>query len=124
MKFMCIPLLDLLKANTMSTTFNTMDNRQLAIVFRVHQPFRLKNSPISDPGGQPYCLNDKLDQGIMERVARQCYIPTNALLLKLIEQYPQVRISFAISGTALEQMEMYAPQALEGFRALASTGSI
>jgi alpha-amylase len=124
MKFMGIALLDLLKANTMSTTINTMDNRQLTIVFRVHQPFRLKSSPISDPDSQPYCLNDKLDQEIMEHVARHCYIPTNALLLKLIEQYPQIKISFAISGTALEQMEMYAPQALEGFRALASTGSV
>jgi alpha-amylase len=108
----------------MTRHVSTMDDRQLMISFQVHQPFRLSANHPSEPGTQPYCLNEQLDREIMERVAKNCYIPTNALLLKLIEQYPQIKISFAISGSALEQMEAYAPQALESFRALAATGSV
>lgn len=58
----------------------------------------------------------------MQRVANQCYLPTNALLLKLIRKYPNIRITFSISGIALDQMEQYAPEALESFRKLAATG--
>lgn len=60
----------------------------------------------------------------MRRVAASCYIPANALLLKLIRKFPQIRLAFSISGVTLEQMEEYAPEALESFKALARTGSV
>lgn len=60
----------------------------------------------------------------MERVARQCYLPTNALLLKLIEKYPNIKVTFSISGIAIDQLEQYAPEALDSFKKLAATGCV
>jgi alpha-amylase len=60
----------------------------------------------------------------MRRIAKECYLPTNHLLLKLIDKYPQVRITFSISGSALKQMERFAPAVIESFRMLATTGCV
>ncbi len=103
------------------TLNDTIDKRQLVICFQVHQPrrFRINVGLNSDS-----VFDEQLNEDIIKRVAHDCYIPTNGLLLKLIEQYPQLRFSFSISGTALEQLEQYAPEALESFKALAATDTV
>ena len=59
----------------------------------------------------------------MQRAAAECYLPMNDLLLELIKSTGgRLRVSFYISGTALEQMRSYAPDVLRGFRKLAATG--
>jgi len=61
----------------------------------------------------------------MQKVAEKCYLPTNALLLELIQKYGSgFRISFSISGTALDQFEMYAPEVMESFKKLVDTGNV
>jgi len=60
----------------------------------------------------------------MRRVAKSCYLPTNLLLLKLIRKYPDIRITFSISGSALKQLEIFAPAVLESFQMLAATGAV
>ncbi len=65
-----------------------------------------------------------MNREIVKRIARDCYIPTNALLLKLVRKHPNIKITFSISGVILEQLEEFAPDVLDSFRALASTGSI
>lgn len=98
--------------------------KHLVIYFQVHQPLRLANFRFFDIGsGKPY-LNDDLNQDILERIARECYLPTNVLLLKLIKNHPEIRIVFSISGLALDQMEEYTPEVLASFRALAQTGAV
>ena len=103
---------------------NPIGSRQFVLCFHVHQPRRLKKSEDQDERNENDFFDETLDRSIMERVARNCYIPTNDLLLKLIEQYPQLKLAFSISGTALEQMEEYAPEALESFKTLAATGNV
>jgi len=49
----------------------------------------------------------------------------NNVLLGLIKEYGAAfRVSFSISGIALDQLEMYAPEALESFKKLAATGNV
>jgi alpha-amylase len=61
----------------------------------------------------------------MEGVAKRCYLPANELLLRKIHEHAGAfKVAFSITGTALEQMRLYAPQALESFRALAATGCV
>jgi alpha-amylase len=61
----------------------------------------------------------------MQRVAQHCYLPTNRLLLKLIrETGGAFRVTFSLTGVAIEQMKLYAPEALASFRELAATGSV
>jgi alpha-amylase len=60
----------------------------------------------------------------MQRVATSCYLPTNQMLLKLFKKYPELRVTFSISGVTLEQFEEYAPEVLQSFKALAETGCV
>ncbi|MFM9841222.1 MAG: glycoside hydrolase family 57 protein [Cyclobacteriaceae bacterium] len=107
----------------MSLPRNTK-NRYLNIYFQVHQPRRLGQFSFFDIGTDRDYFDDGANQLIMRRVAKECYLPTNLLLLKLIDRNPQVRITFSISGSALKQMERFAPAAIESFRMLAATGSV
>ncbi|MDD3108599.1 MAG: glycoside hydrolase family 57 protein, partial [Alistipes sp.] len=62
---------------------------------------------------------------IMQKVARNCYLPMNQLLLELIQQYEgQFKVSFSISGLAIEQFRSYAPEVLDSFQMLAKTGCV
>ena len=100
-----------------------IENRQLVLCFQIHQPNRLRKIDTLK-GGDPQLLDEDLDREIMQRVSKACYIPTNTMILRLIDQYPQIKIAFSISGIALEQMELYAPEALESFKRLADTGAV
>ena len=61
----------------------------------------------------------------MDRVSTKCYLAANRTLLSLIKRYKgKFRIAYSISGTALEQMEMYRPDVLKSFQALAETGCV
>jgi len=91
--------------------------------FQVHQPYRLRHYTIFDTG------TDYFDQSknaeICRKVACKCYLPTNRLLLELIEKYAgRFRVAFSTTGVALEQFEQYAPEVLASFRRLAATGCV
>jgi alpha-amylase len=96
----------------------------LNLYFQVHQPKRLRNLGYFEIGSNQSNFNDELNEDIIRKVAKRCYLPTNLLLLKLIHRYPQVKVTFSISGVALEQFENYCPAVLESFRMLAATGSV
>jgi alpha-amylase len=98
--------------------------RYLNIYFQIHQPRRLGQFSFFDIGTDRDYFDDGTNQIIMRRVAKDCYQPTNLLLLKLIKKYPQIRLTFSISGVALNQMEQFAPAVIESFRMLAATGSV
>ncbi len=93
--------------------------------FQVHQPFRLRRYTYFDIGVDARWFDDAENERIVRRVAERCYVPTNALLLRLVEETEgRFRCAFSVSGTAIEQMERWAPEALEGFVALARTGCV
>jgi alpha-amylase len=98
---------------------------KICFYFQVHQPHRLKNFSIFDLGKNKNYFDDKKNKEVMEKVARKCYIPMNNLLLKLIKKYNgKFKVSFSISGTAIEQFEKYAPEVLDSFKQLAKTGCV
>jgi alpha-amylase len=98
--------------------------KYLNVYFQVHQPNRLKRFQFFDIGSNASYFDDALNENILKRVAQNCYLPANKMLLKLIKKYPQIRITFSISGVALDQLSAYAPEVLESFRALAATGAV
>jgi alpha-amylase len=70
-------------------------------------------------------LDDFTNRSIMQKVARECYLPMNALLLNLIEQNKGAfKCTFSITGSAVEQFKAYAPEVLESFKKLAATGCV
>lgn len=98
--------------------------RNIVLYFQVHQPRRLRPFRFFDIGTNIDYFDDAFNSEIVRRVARRSYLPTNALLLRLIKKYPQIKITFSISGVALDQFREYAPEVLESFRELASTSSV
>ena len=99
--------------------------KTVCLYFQVHQPWRLKKYRFFNMGKDHNYLDDLANRSILQKVARQCYLPMNAMLLKLIEEHKgQFRCSFSITGNAIEQFKAYAPEVLDSFRELAATGCV
>ena len=99
--------------------------KTICLYFQVHQPWRLKTYRFFNMGKDHNYLDDLTNRAIMQKIARQCYLPMNALLLKLIkENNGKFRCSFSLTGTVVEQFRAYAPEVLESFKALAETGCV
>lgn len=99
--------------------------KSICLYFQVHQPFRLRVYRFFDMGVDHHYYDEYLNKSIMQRVAKKSYLPANKLMLKLIKQHGKsFKISFSISGLALEQFERYAPEVLDSFKALAKTGNV
>lgn len=99
--------------------------KTICLYFQIHQPLRLKKYRFFNMGVDTNYLDEHLNRTTAQKVAGSCYIPMNDLLLSLIERHNgALRVSFSISGLAVEQMKQYAPEALESFRRLAATGCV
>lgn len=97
----------------------------ICLYFQVHQPYRLRRYRFFDIGNDHYYYDDYANRSIMEKVAANCYLPANALLMDLIKQHGnKLKITFSITGTALEQFEKYTPAVLASFKELAATGKV
>ncbi len=94
--------------------------------FQVHQPFRLRQDySFFDIGNNHFYEDDKANGDICRKVAQKCYIPTNRTILELVRKLDgRFRVSYAITGTALEQFEKYSPEVLDSFRELGDTGCV
>lgn len=99
--------------------------KTLCFYFQVHQPLRLKRYRFFNMGRDHYYLGDVANSAILRKVAERCYLPMNALLLKLIEEHKgRFRVSFSVTGLAIEQFRESAPEVLDSFRKLADTGCV
>ncbi len=88
--------------------------------FQIHQPFRLRKYTVFD--SEPRYFDDAMNARLLRRIAERCYVPMNRLLLEMIRVHGgRFRVAFSITGTALEQLELHAPQVVQGLHALAQT---
>ncbi len=94
--------------------------RRLCLYFQVHQPFRLRRYRFFDIGNDHYYYDDYLNESVMKKVAERSYLPANRIIFDLLEKYDDFKVAFSISGIALEQFELYAPEVLDSFRELAA----
>lgn len=93
--------------------------------FQVHQPYRLRHFNVLDIGQNTSLFDESLNAEVMRKVAEKCYLPTNKLLLDLINEYKgDFKVAFSITGTALEQFKLYSPKTLDSFKALVDTGCV
>ena len=92
--------------------------------FEVHQPYRLKPYGALQVGSDHDYFDDELNAEVMRKVADKCYLPANESMLRLIDRTDgRFRISYAITGVAIEQMKRYTPEVLDSFLRLAKTGA-
>ena len=91
--------------------------------FQVHQPFRLRRYSIFDSGSDYF--DGSANAAICRKVAEKCYLPTNAVIADLLEAHAgRFKVSYSLTGMAVEQFQRYAPEVLESFRRLARTGGV
>ncbi|HLW08856.1 MAG TPA: glycoside hydrolase family 57 protein [Fermentimonas sp.] len=99
--------------------------KTICFYFQIHQPFRLKRYRFFNIGKDHYYYDDYSNEDIMQQIAAKSFIPANRMLLDLINQNKgKFKVAFSISGVALDQMEIYAPEVIEGFRELSKTGNV
>ena len=99
--------------------------RSICFYFQVHQPFRLKKYRFFDIGNDHSYYNDYENRTIMRKVAEKCYLPANQLFLDLVNEYgDNFKIAYSLSGTVIDQFELYAPDVLESFQKLFATGRV
>jgi len=89
--------------------------------FQVHQPYRLKRYSVFD--SHPFYFDNDHNKEILLKVADKCYRPATKLILDLIRKNNgNFRVSYSITGVVLDQLEQWAPDVIDLFKALAQTG--
>ena len=91
--------------------------------FQVHQPFRIRRYSVFD--NDPFYFDNEANEEICRKVADKCYIPATRRILDLIKRHDgRFRVSYSISGVALEQFEAWTPEVIELFQECAQTGAV
>ena len=99
--------------------------RNICFYFQVHQPFRFRRYRFFDIGQDHYYYDDYTNESVLDKVKTKCYLPTNKLLLKLLKKHKDnFKIAFSISGVALDQFKLYAPEVIDSFKELVDTGNV
>ncbi len=99
--------------------------KQVCLFFQVHQPFRHRRYRFFDIGNDHYYYDDYTNETIMRKIAEKSYLPTNEILLKLVDKLEgKFKVAFSITGVALEQFALYSPEVIKSFQKLAKTGCV
>lgn len=102
-----------------------MEKKTLCLYFQVHQPIRLRKYHFFDIGKNSDYYDDFANRTLTHKIAERCYLPANRMMLDLIHRYGKnFKVSFSITGLAIEQFQMYAPEVIDSFRELAETGCV
>ena len=99
--------------------------RNICLYFQVHQPYRFRTYRFFDIGHDHQYYDDFSNRSILQKITKKCYLPTNTLLLDLINKNKgKFKVSFSITGCFLEQCKKYSPETLKSFQELAATGCV
>jgi alpha-amylase len=103
--------------------------KSIVLYLHVHQPYRIRHYTIFDAGiNHDYFTADYEDrtsnEKILHKVAEKSYLPANKHLLELLKKHPEFKLSLSITGTILEQLEKWSPEALKSFQELVKTGRV
>lgn len=107
-----------------------MSKRGITLYLHVHQPFRVREYSVFDASVNHNYFDDpephsgQNNATILQKVADKSYRPMNALLEKLLNKYPDFKVSLSITGTFIEQAEAWAPDVLDSFKRLVATGQV
>lgn len=100
----------------------------MCFYFQVHQPYRLSKCNVFEIGAKENYFQgpwNHENEKVFEKVARKCYLPANALMLELLNRYPEFKVSYSFSGVLLEQCEKFGQigkEVLDSFKKIVATG--
>ena len=102
----------------------------IVLYLHVHQPHRIRDYSVFDTAqNHEYFTGSDWKAGwnnekIFRKVAEKSYYPMNALLKHLLDTHPEFKVSLSITGTFIEQCEMWDPKLLQTFQELVATGRV
>lgn len=100
----------------------------VTLYLHVHQPWRVKPYSIFDIAGNHDYFDSHVgetdNERIFQKVANKSYRPMNALLEELLQEEPNFKLSLSITGTFLEQAQLWAPDVVDSFKRLVETGRV
>lgn len=103
--------------------------KAIVLYLHAHQPYRLRHYTVFDTASHHNYFewaDDKSqsNQAVLRKVASKSYLPTNHTLIELAKKHQDFKISLSITGTLLDQLEEWAPEALDSFKELVGTGRV
>ncbi len=104
--------------------------RSICLYLHVHQPFRYRQYSVFDIKNNHDYWNDKDYNGkqnnerIFRKVAEKSYYPMFSLIEKNLKENPGFKISLSITGTWLDQAELWAPDLIQKIKSLVSTNRV
>lgn len=104
--------------------------RGIVLYLHIHQPFRVRQYSVFDISkkhdyfNEPDYDTERNNEQVFKKVAEKSYRPMNAVLEKLIATHPEFKVSMSITGTFLEQAEMWAPDVIASLQRLVATGRV
>ncbi len=97
----------------------------IVLCLHAHLPVQLKKYSFFDIGHSHDYIDEEQSSQLLEREAKNCYLPANKIVLGLIRRSRgRFRVACSISGMLLEQLERRKKAVLTSFRRLADTGSV
>ena len=101
-------------------------SKDIVLYFQVHQPYRIKPYSIFEVARDHDYFTDQnhTNQHIFEKVANKSYRPMNKLVLKLLNENPNFKVTYSLSGVFLEQALNWAPDLIDDFREMVATGRV
>jgi alpha-amylase len=104
-------------------------SKAIVLYLHVHQPYRIKHYTVFDTGNNHKYFeagyhDPTSNERILHKVAEKSYLPTNKKLLELLKANPEFKLSLSITGTVIEQLEKWSPEALASFKELVDTGRV
>lgn len=99
--------------------------KSICFYFQIHQPFQLASYNFDQIGERDNYDNINLNKDLIDSFSNNCYLPANKQILEMIKRTKgKFKVAFSISGTTLDQFELYRPDVLKSFKALIETGSV
>lgn len=104
--------------------------RSICFYLHIHQPFRYKSYSMFEIGKSENYFFDtnynskQSNERIFKKVAEKSYYPMLSLLEKKLKEKEQFKFSLSITGTWLEQAEMWAPELITRLQKMVKTGRV
>ncbi len=105
-------------------------SRNIVLYLHVHQPSRIQSYSVFDTGWRhDYFSQTDSDsrtnnETIFRKVAQKSYWPMTQKLLELLGRHPEFSCNLSITGTFIEQCELWDPELLQQFQRLVATGRV
>ncbi|EGJ71239.1 Alpha-amylase [Bacteroides coprosuis DSM 18011] len=99
--------------------------KTICLYFEIHNIIHLRRYRFFDIGSDHYYYDDYTNETSLNDIVERCYAPALSALLDMIESSNKTfKVAFAVSGVALEQLEMYAPSVIDLLQDLNKTGCV